>query len=258
MKKLLAIPLVCALLLSCGSTTSLVERTGRLLDGSVFAYKTESEWVPLNAESGLRLQNITQKDGTKEILFSTPEIPYLAFYGAPPQANGIFSIKRVSFLAGNYGGWNEFELEAAGNGRLRALGADNFTFTMLGDIATSSVIGGKIRRENTRLIRERALEELQNRNERILFICDWMKTAAGENGAPAFANQDEFEAWWEERLFPKKAAETLPFPDEINTMRDNGSLGADWAEASSWIYTYYNWQQLSAILKKELVLARVP
>jgi hypothetical protein len=258
MKRLVSISLICVLLLSCGSTTGLIERTGRLLDGSVFAFKTESEWGALNMESGLRLRNITQKDGTKEIVFKTPEIPCLSFYGTEPLADGAFSIKRVYFLAGNYGGWNEFELEAAGSGRLRQLGADNFSFTLLSDIARSSVIGGKIRRENTRLIRERALEELQNRHERVLFLSDWMKTAAAENGAPTFANQDEFEAWWAERLFPKQAADALPFPDEINTMRENGSLGADWGEASAWIYTYYNWEQLNAILKKELVLSRVP
>ncbi|MDR3325005.1 MAG: hypothetical protein LBS82_03315 [Spirochaetaceae bacterium] len=243
---------LCALLLgSCGSTTALVEWGGRALDGSVFAFATHEAWAPLNASGGLEVRLVAGRDGARELAFSSSDIPYLTFFGSEPADDGAFSLKRVHFLAGNFGGWNEAEIAASGEGRFRRLGVDYVSFALLGGVALEGVTGGKIRRENTRLTGERALEELKNRNERIAALAAWMKGAAAEGGAPAFADEDAFEAWWGGRLF------SLPAGEDVAAMRENGSLAADWNEAAAWIYLYCRWDELSGVLRRDVVLGRV-
>lgn len=246
----------CVLFLcSCAAVSGFLETGGRVLDGSVFEYTTNIRWKALSISS-LEVRNISLKDGTKEIVFSTPDIPYLVFFGTPPLVGGSFNIKRVHFLAGNYGGWNEFDIESSGIARLRILGNDNAAFTLLSSVELHSIIGGKIRRDYTRLSGERALEELRNRGERITFLVDWMKSFPG---APAsFSSQDEFEFYWQPRLFPKKeSARDLILPEELISLRQSGTLEADWNEAAAWIRMIYDWNTLISILNQEVILTKV-
>jgi hypothetical protein len=242
-------------LVSCGSITGLVEKSGRLLEGKTFQYKTNTRWKPLTA-SGLDLKNITWKDGAAEIVFSTPEIPFVTFYGTSPENDGVFYITRTFFLAGNYGGWHEFNIETSGKGRIRQLGNNNVAFTVFGNIDLLTIMNGKIRRENTRLTENRALEELLNRNERIIALVDWMKNYAAENKTPGFAGSEEFEKYWQVILFPKNPALAASLPEELRMLREAGALDADWNEAVSWIYLYYDWEKMIRVLNKEVVLTK--
>lgn len=258
MKNLLVLMYACISLIfiSCGTVTGLVERGGRLLDRSAFRYKTNARWKSLNALN-LDLKNITWKDGGKtEVVFSTPDVPFVIFYGGPPEDDGVFYITRVHFLAGNYGGWNEFDIEASGVGRIRSLGDDNVAFAVFGEIELHTIIDGKIRRENTRLTESRAQEELRNRNERIIALVDWMKKYAAENKTPDFANDEEFQKYWRGILFPANPRLAAPLPEELQTLRETGALDADWDETVSWIYLYYDWKKMTGALNREVVLTK--
>jgi hypothetical protein len=243
------------LFISCGLVTGLVEKGGNLLEGQPFKYKTNTRWRPLN-DTSLDLKNITWKDGKEELVFSTSAIPFITFYGTPPQSDGIFYITRAHFLAGNYGGWNEFDIQASGTGRIRPQGEDSIAFTVFDGIELLTIIDGRIRRENTRLAESRALEELNNRNERVTAISDWMKVYAAENNAPDFTNDKEFEKYWRLILFPKKSAPAVTLPEDLQALRESGALDADWNEAVLWIYLYYDWAKLVQNLSKEVVLIK--
>jgi hypothetical protein len=248
-----------------------VEGGGKLIDGTYFNYKTNAKWVSLNGPK-LELKNITWKKdtfasagvniGDEEILFTMPDIPYITFYGTVPDKNGGFAITRAHFLAGNYGGWNEFDVAVGGSGRALLSPDGGVVFSVFNTIKLYNIIDGKIRRDNTRLTGERAAVELSNRNERINFLVNWMRRErgiaserGGDDGAvPKFDNQKEFEAYWTQVLFAK--SEKFTMPEELDEMRENGALEADWNEASSWIYVYYDWNKITSVLNREAVLKR--
>jgi hypothetical protein len=234
-------------LFGCKSISNVVEMTGRALDGSSFEYKIVSLWQPLT-KSGLDLRKVTQKDGSNELVFTNSDLPYLTFYSSLPDNNGIFYITRVHFLAGNYGGWNEFTAEAHGTGRLRKLGVDNIAFTVLGKIELFNITNGAIRKENTRIYGDRAVEALRNRNERILYLTGWMRKDSTR--PKVFFGQNEFESYWNDKLF-------LSDDSQMIELRDSGALDADWNEAASWIYTEYDFDKLTSVLNREVYLYRV-
>jgi hypothetical protein len=255
---------------SCSSVAKLVESGGRLADGTYSNYKTNAKWIPLNGPK-LELKNITWKTnsfeaagvnaGAEEIVFAVPDIPYVTFYGTVPDKNGAFVLTRAHFLAGNYGGWNEFDVAASGGGRALLFSDGGVLFSVLNKITLYKIVNGKIRRDNTRLTGERATSELSNRNERINFLVNWMKTSSSL-GVPEFKDQDEFEKFWSSILFTRRwntieADGKVTIPQELRDMRENGALEADWNEASSWIYLYYDWNKITSVLNREAVLKRI-
>jgi hypothetical protein len=241
--------------ISCGTVTGLVEKGGRFLEGGASRYKIDTRWEALSTP-GLDVQNIRWEDGKTGIVFSTPDVPFITFYGTLPEDDGIFYITRARFLAGNYGGWNEFDIEISGIGRIRPLGDGAISFVIFGEINLQAITNGKIRREDTRLIGNRALEELVNRNERIIALTAWMKQYAAENHAPDFANDDDFEKYWRNILFPGKSPPSGALPEELQMLRESGALDADWDEALSWIYLYYEWKKMIGALNREVILMK--
>lgn len=236
-----------------------VEKGGRLLDGSAFAFKTDALWLPLT-ESDIEVRYSSDKKGEKVVIFTSNSLPYLTFYGTIPDSYGIFFVTKMHFLAGNYGGWNEYDIDISGRGRLRVFNNQNAAFTLLDTIEKGTIISGKIRRESTRLTGEQALIALQNRAERIQALVDWMHESALESGAVHFANQTEFENYWKPRLFPKNKLErrTAPqMPSKLESARQEGHILSDWEEASSWIYIYYDWKKMTSVLHNEVMLIKI-
>jgi len=234
---------------SCQSVAGLLEKGGRLLDGQAFLYKTDSVWQAVHPAT-LVLKEITYRDGSRGVVFRTEEIPYFTFYGGVPDKKGIFYLTRACFLAGNYEGWQEFEIGAEGFGRMRNYGNGSLAFTVPGKVRFNAVTGGKIRRGGRRLSGERALDELRSRRERIDYLAAWMR----ESGAPAFKTQADFEKYWSGALF--RGSSDIALPPELKASWESGMLKADWDEAASWIWTFYDWNNLNLILNKELILLK--
>jgi hypothetical protein len=266
----LLLPLITFCFFSCSSVAKLVESGGKLADGTYFNYKANAKWIPLNGLK-MELKNITWKTnapeaagvnvGDEEMVFAVTDVPYITFYGTVPDKNGVFALTRAHFLAGNYGGWNEFDVAASGGGRALRFSGGGILFSVFNKITLYKIIDGKIRRDNTRLIGERATSELSYRNERINFLINWMKSNPAL-GVPEFNNQIEFENFWSSILFTRRwdtiaADSNVTIPQELREMRENGALEADWNEASSWIYLYYDWNKITSVLNREAVLKQI-
>lgn len=251
---------------ACSSIGNLVEKGGRVIDGSQFEFKTEQRWRTLDG-AALDLRVGKDRDGGDSVMWTHPSIPYLTFYGTRPSSNGIFHVTRVHFLAGNYGGWNEYECEASGTGRFRYFGEGNASWTLLTPIVRGDINYGKIRRDDTRIVGERAVDALRGRDERIRYLTNWMReiAPAAERQvnkekilAPSgYTAQTEFERYWKPLLLPrtraqKKAAPALPELFQSEAARE--ALDTDWDEALSWIYVDYAWKNLTIVLNNEFML----
>jgi hypothetical protein len=289
MKKfcLLFLPLI---LTGC---TSLAEKAGRVLDGSAGAEKTLESYADNTAGNGAAtLRRVRYRDGTEGIVITLEAWPTAQFRfiqgenSAGTQRHPLQPVN-CTFLCSGYSGWNEITLELSGTGTLRT--EENAVVTTLESCETLGILEGRIRQGDTRLSGQEARLLLQNRQERIDALTEWMQDYAARNagarsaGDGGFSNQKEFEQYWKPLLFPELvSARKRPaayntenvqwsrgedlrwntaytaaiFPELLRPLRDSGALLRDWEEALLWIYFRYQWDEIAKDLSMERTFVR--
>jgi hypothetical protein len=287
------IALVCALALTLISCASLLEKTGRLLDGSASAQEelalyrlpwtegyTDAEGEePDRGESGSVEVRLLRRsaDGQEFIAIFIGILPTLRINGTPPDEDGGFYLTSLDFFCSSLMGWNEFTLDLSGAGVFRVSGGEA-SLKLTTPVEPASIPGGKIRREETRLAGGDALSALRNRQERIAALCQWMHS---RQNVPRFRNGLEFSNYWKPVLLPEmlSPSERHPawvekdaqwsrgediswnssytqamFPEDLWKVRDSGTLLRDWEEAADWIYLIYMWDDIFDGLSNEINL----
>jgi hypothetical protein len=256
---------------------SLVEKGGRVLDGSAFAEKTGARYV--QEPGGMEVAESRRRDGEECLVISLPRFPTLRIRASVPDASGVFFLNTLEFLSPGLEGWNEFTLELAGNG-VFARTEGGAVFQLAGDLEALDIIQARIRQQDTRVSGEDAIRALRNRRDRIASLSEWMRSQDAPSGFPDPKN---FERYWKPRLFPELAsskarpgawAEAEPdwtggdpswnaaytrrvFPEELWAARDSGALLRDWEEGSAWVYLQYEWEHITEALNAEIRLKKV-
>jgi hypothetical protein len=257
-----------------------MEKTGRILDGSAFKFKTVSVYSTSGKnhkqKPEIKISIVENKIKEKSIIITIEEFPMLKLWGSFPDENGAFSLTELEFLAGNTHGWNEYSLELIGTGNLKL---DDTVVFKIEEIESVQIIKGRIQRYDTRLTGNEALSALRNRRERIISITEWMASLSLAKGQTL----EEFEEYWQPVLFPEmvsrekrpdgwiqdgdvfKNAESIrwntgyterKFPEELQLIRNSGTLLRDWEEALYWIYMAYEWESIVELLSKEYTLTK--
>jgi hypothetical protein len=268
--------LLCVLV--CSGCTSLVEKAGQVLDGSLFAEKTLGVYRGLE---GMELRYLeVKREKQEKIEISLSAYPGLHFWTSPPDKNGTVVVQQLHFLGGNYTGWNEFTLDLTGEAMLIPQ-RNSMLWRGQGPIERVQISGGKIRREQKRLSGEEALIALHSRYERIAALSDWMHT---QEDQPDFTSQEDFEAYWKPLLMPelvqtkdRPAIWTTEattwvkgedvswnqdytekvFPEALWVLRNSGALLRDWEEALPWIYMDYQWDRIIQRISQEYILTKI-
>jgi hypothetical protein len=266
------LPALLVFLLWNAGCSTMVQKTGEVLDGSAFEETISAAYE--NA-GGIRFEEIRRKSGKEFIAIRIETLPTLRLIGTIPDAEGRFSLTSLEFLCPNLKGWNEFSRELIGSGTFRSGGAERILRLDEGPEALD-ISSGKIRKESARITGDQALTALRNRQERIDVLAEWMNTLP--------ASQEDFEKHWKPILFPELvAAKKRPpnwttegavwvrgedvrwntvytgafFPEELQPVRNSGTLLRDWEEAAAWIYLQYEWDRIMESLGKEIRLIKV-
>ena len=281
MKQMLLYLVILAALCASGCV-SLVEKTGRALDGTAFAEKKTAVYraaKKTGAAADIALYEVTSKAGTPSIIITLAEFPAMKLRGSAPDSGGGFYLTSLDYLGGSIAGWNEFVLDVSGGGTLRLNGSAAVLSVSQG-IEAVQISGGKIHRFETRITGTEALTSLRNRRERILALAGWM---GQREDAPKNLDRDAFEAYWKPRLFPEMVppkkrpagweregdtrvkAEDIRwntgytarlFDEQLGAVRNSGTLLRDWEEALEWIYLEHEWDRIAGLLSGEITLAK--
>jgi hypothetical protein len=266
-----------------GGCVNIVEKGGRVLDGSAFAEKTVGRYTARKDEgaaANVEVRELIDKQGQRSLAISLEEFPALRFRGSAPGEGGGFYLTGLNYLGGNVSGWNEFTLELSGAGTfVKSEGAAALMFSAPPE--PGQISSGKIRRDGNRIIGGEALISLRHRHERILALTEWMR---GREGAPAYDNPDSFDAYWRPLLLPetvskkKRPAEWKKenaqwvraedvkwnityteslLPEGLRILRDSGALLRDWEEAFQWICFEYAWERIGGSLSGEITMKRI-
>ena len=268
----------------CGCV-SLMEITGRALDGSAFKEKKiaqyhiekkAGEWI--NAEIAI----VENKAGERSSIITLNDFPMMQLRGTSPDENGDFNITSLEYLAGSIHGWNEFTLDLTGNGKILIenvpLIGETAVFSLNNEIETLQISAGRIHQYDTRIIGNDALTALRNRYQRIVSTVEWM---AAFNNIPYGQTIKEFEKYWKPKLFPEMVSkknkpsgwlqegDELIMAEDINwntsytqrilpevlwPVRNSGTLLRDWEEAIAWIYLEYEWENIKDMLSRQIIL----
>jgi hypothetical protein len=220
--------------LFCGSCVSLVERTGRFLDGSSRAEKNIAVYRTTQKDgTGIGVTELRNKAGDRSVLITLEQFPAIKIRGSSPDEQGEFHLSSLDYLGGSTHGWNEYRLGLSGSGHL-VLGETTATLSIPDEIITVDISSGRIRRFDTRITGNEALTSLGNRRERILALTEWMNAVpesenfTTEYGYPADSledteeeeknilelpgrhqkkpgdlSRDDFEKYWKAVLFPE-------------------------------------------------------
>jgi hypothetical protein len=242
-----------------------VEKGGRFLDGSTRAERAVATYQSvLNVE----VRKIHPKDKTESVRITLKDFPTVHFYGTKADSQGIFLLTTCRILSSSTAGWNDVELDIAGQGIV----LEGYGFQIYQPLELLQVSGGAILHNTVHFDGEEALNQLQARFERIQSLTAWMHS---NQNLPAFDSYEAFESFWLPVLIP----ETLPaqarpsywttygsefrtasdiswnvryteafFPEELRDLRNSGTLLRDWEEASRWIYVAYRWNDIVTIL----------
>lgn len=251
----------------------LVEKTGRLADGSAFAEKALAKYRGQTvAVSEIRFKD-EQKQPAEGLLITPEGFPYLQFRTSAPDQNGSFFFTSLHYLGGSSSGWNEWTQELMGTGTFRKSG--NLVFLNIdGAIETGALTRAKILHNGGKRTGEEALTSLRSRSDRIAALTEWMRSFSNNRNFPDIA---DFEAFWKPVLLPelvrtpkrppdytetgaewvkaedvkwnKTYTESL-FPEDLRPVRDGGALLRDWEEAPAWIYCIYEWGNIEKTLKE--------
>jgi hypothetical protein len=272
--------IVCLAPLWCLGCVSLMEKTGKALDGSAFAEKK----IAVYRTAGMELREVQNKAGQRSVCIALEQFPTMLIRGSLPNEEGEFYLTSLDYLGGNTYGWNEFRLDLSGYGKL-ALNGQTATFSLSDEIESVQISAGRIRRYDTRITGTDAVTYLRNRRERIIALTEWMNAPSAE-GAPEkkSISRDDFEKYWKALLFPELVSKNnrpqnwqkegdqwvraedirwnsgyteRTFPEELRVIRDSGTMLRDWEEALEWIYLEYEWSRITALLAQETVLNRV-
>ena len=287
MNRLCHIKFYCALAgvipLLYGSCVSLVEKTGRALDGSAFAEKQIAVYRPAYRTAantgGMEVRKMQNKAGEFSVIITLKQFPAMKIRGSAPDDRGEFQLTALDYLGGNVHGWNEYRLDLAGSGNL-TLGETTAKLSIPDEIETVGISSGRIRRYDTRITGTEALSSLRNRHERILAITEWLNS---RENPPAFNDREAFEDYWKPILFPEivskkkkpagwqqendqwAKAEDIRwntsyteriFPEQMWGIRNSGTMLRDWEEAVEWLYIEYEWTRIRELLAQETLLDR--
>ncbi|ULQ58865.1 hypothetical protein K7I13_10025 [Brucepastera parasyntrophica] len=269
--------LISGVFISAGCST-LVEKSGEVLDGSAFDEKTTA--IYRSGEKGSRsdMRIIREKETDRELLVMTSEaFPGLELYSTVPVPGYSLDAAEIEFirariLSSHVYGWNEFSLDLFGTAHciLRGYYA---SLEIDAPPERIQVSEGMIRLKSRRLTGGEALTSLRNRRERILALAEWMEDS--EWGGSTFSSQKEFENYWKPILFPElvkkkerpqvystenaqwirtdsirwnKTYTEFLFPEELWELRNSGALLRDWEEAVTWIFYECHWDSIIASL----------
>jgi hypothetical protein len=287
-------------LFTAGCST-VMQKTGEFVDGSVFAekkaaaYRTggkkqrREEMPGIGSGTGILVEQVRRKNGEEFIALGFEALPTLRLLGSSPDAEGNFSLDSLELFCPNLSGWNEFSREISGTG-VFYVGPDGKTAVLRlnGEAETLDITSGRIRRKSARITGDQAVTLLRNRQERVSVLAEWMHEAGGGPNGPnqgGFANQEEFEEYWEPILFPEvvKAEKRPPewtgeragprvwggdvrwntaytdaiFPEELRPVRNSGTLLRDWEEAAAWVFLQYEWDRIITSLEQKIELTRI-
>jgi len=253
---------------------SMFERTVQVLDGSAFAERRISSYSSQNME----ITKVQNRDGEHSVIITLNQFPAISLRGTLPDGQNLFFLTAMYYLCGNEHGWNEWRLDISAAGNLE-LGDETAVFTIHSGIETVQISAGRIHRFDTRITGDEALTSLRNRQERILSLSEWML----KQYAPQGLSQRFFDRHWKPILFPEiVSARRQPvnwrqqgdiwaraedirwnisytervFPEELQEVRNSGTLLRDWEEALSWIYLKYEWENIGVLLSAENILQR--
>jgi hypothetical protein len=270
--------------------TILAEKSGQLLEGSLFAAKTLERYR--TADASMLLRKLRYRDGTEGWALTLESWPTLQFSfitekNPPPENTQTLYPVFCSFLCSTYSGWNEFTMELTGTGTIRT-GDTELSSSLvfkLNSIEAAGISEGRIRRGDIRLSGQEALTALRNRLERIEVLTAWMKDSGppvSNHGTPVsvpeFGSPDDFETFWKPVLFPELVSlkkrpalysavnvqwergedirwntnySAAVFPESLRPLRDSGTMLRDWEETMLWIYLVYTWDDIVQLLLTE-------
>jgi hypothetical protein len=259
---------------------SLMEKTGRFLDGSAFAEKTVAVYRTEKEAAGMEIRELRNRAGEHSVGIILNQFPVLMIRGSSPGAGGEFSLLSAEYLGGSVAGWNEYSLDLSGSGTL-VLGETRAEMRIANAPQPAEISRGRIHRYDTRITGDEALANLRNRRERIAALAEWMNT---REDAPTGLGRKDFEKYWKPILLPEMTggkkrppdwlretdrwarAEDIRwntgytervFPEELWTVRNSGTLLRDWEEAGGWIYLEYEWERIGELLSRENTLQRI-
>jgi hypothetical protein len=268
-------PLFPLLIFALGGCMSLVEKTGRLADGSAFAEKTLAEYR--GAGVSARRALFQEKE---EVRIALDAFPYIEFAGSKPDADGAFEFTGLRYSGGTGAGWNEWNAETAGKGAFR-LSGNTVYLNLRGTLEIVTLVKAKILHNTGKRGGEEALAALKNRFERVNALAAEMRVLADR---ARFSSIKAFSAYWEPILLPELvSAKKRPalwkkegkiewaraediswnstytkavFPEALWAFRDSGALLRDWEEALPWIYCIYEWDFIEDSLREVIMTAR--
>ena len=262
---------LCSSLISL-SCVSLMEGTGRVLDGSAFTEKK----IALYRSEKIGITLVQNKAAERSVIIALSDFPMMKIRGTAPDENNEFFLTALEYLGGNVHGWNEYTLELSGDGEL-FLG-ETAVISINDEIEPVQITSGRIHRYDTRITGVEALSNLRNRRERIIAVVQWISSTEGVGNGQKI---DDFEKYWKPRLFPEMVskknkpdgwleegdvfikAEDIRwnttyterlFPEELWPVRNSGTLLRDWEEALYWIYLEYEWGNIKDTLSRRTTL----
>jgi len=220
MKKYLIMIISIFLFNSC---IMLMDHTGRLIDGSVFAEKTLAKYV--NKEQKINISFVQNKNKEKFIIIDLKNYPMIKLRASLPEKEdtSVTSINlfftTLEYLSGSTYGWNEFTLQLLGTIHLIYTDDNNFYLELksgsksedspldnMDEIEKVQISGGRIHRYDTRITGNDALNPLRNRYERIKVLTEWMNSI---NNQKSFNTNNfkkdikNFEKYWKPILLPE-------------------------------------------------------
>jgi hypothetical protein len=268
---------VCGIALLFCDCTSLVETTGRALDGSAFSEKKTVIYRTAKEEtlSAVEITEVQNKTGERSLFITLQQFPSMKIRGTMPNEQGNFFFTSLDYLGGGYHGWNEYRLDLAGMGNI-SFQENTAVLSVSPEIETVQISSARIRRYDTRITGGEALTNLRNRRERILALSEWVNNR--ENILFLYQpSLKEFETYWKPLLFPETVkkkqqpqgwqregdlwnnAEDIRwnisytervFPEILWNIRNSGTLLRDWEEALEWIYLECEWESITELLSK--------
>jgi len=278
-----AFGLVAGTLLLCIGCVSLMEKTGKALDGSAFAEKKIARYrarAKEGAEFDMEILHAQDKAGQRLLVVSQGKFPAVQMRVTEPDSEQNFYVSSVDYVSGNTAGWNQYSMELSGTGSC-VLSETGAVFSLNGDIEKVQITQGKIRLYDTTIIGGNAVNNLRNREDRIEALAEWMR---GREDAPQGLDRKAFQNFWKPVLFPEicpkrkrpagwqldgdvyKRAEEIKwntgysqrvFPELFWPVRDSGTLLRDWEEAFEWIYLQYEWETFIGMFSREITLKKV-
>ena len=197
--------------------TGLVEKTGRVVDGTAFAEKTVASYSAQkesekkkskkkkkgNSENTIiEVREIQDKSGLDSLVISFEALPCLRIRGSAPDAVGNFYFSSIDYLAGSLSGWNEFIMELSGTGMFKRE-TETALLCSTSTLEQIEITNAKILHNDTRIIGDEALSALRNRRERIDALTSWMKNYVIQQGKRNFADSKEFDSYFKPILLPE-------------------------------------------------------